>query len=186
MCSFCGPALSESPVRCVTSCFSCASLVRCVTSCQLCQPFTKPPLLKENRLTGGGSPNVVDFVKWKVPLKGKWETGSCNFSIHFTHDRTIVFYLQLIQNDSLHLHFALHKDTGDLNAATHQLYTYIVAKEVGVHQWCHQISAVSLPVSNVPAVLALWIAVPAMSLAVSCVTSCVSCVTSCPLCHLCH
>ena len=28
--------------------------------------FTKPPLLQESRLTGGGSPNLVVLVEWKV------------------------------------------------------------------------------------------------------------------------
>ena len=27
--------------------------------------ITKPPLLQESRLTGGGSPNLVDLVEWK-------------------------------------------------------------------------------------------------------------------------
>ena len=31
--------------------------------------FTKPPLLQESRLTGGGSPNLVVFVEWKVPVE---------------------------------------------------------------------------------------------------------------------
>ena len=28
-------------------------------------PFTKPPLIQESKLTGGGSPNFVDLVDWK-------------------------------------------------------------------------------------------------------------------------
>ena len=31
--------------------------------------FTKPPLLKESRLTGGGSPNLVALVEWNVPVE---------------------------------------------------------------------------------------------------------------------
>ena len=31
--------------------------------------FTKPPLLQESRLTGGGSPNLVDLVERKVPVE---------------------------------------------------------------------------------------------------------------------
>ena len=31
--------------------------------------FTKPPLLQESRLTGGGSPNLVVLVEWKVPVE---------------------------------------------------------------------------------------------------------------------
>ena len=31
--------------------------------------FTKPPLLKESRLPGGGSPNLVDLVEGKVPVE---------------------------------------------------------------------------------------------------------------------
>ena len=34
-------------------------------------PFTKPPLLQESRLTGGGSPNLVVLVEWKVPVESK-------------------------------------------------------------------------------------------------------------------
>ena len=33
--------------------------------------FTKPPLLQESRLTGGGSPNLVDLVEWKVHVERK-------------------------------------------------------------------------------------------------------------------
>ena len=32
-------------------------------------PFTKPPLLQESRLTGGGSPNLMVLVEWKVPVE---------------------------------------------------------------------------------------------------------------------
>ena len=41
-----------------------------------CQAFTKPPLLQESRLTGGGSPNLVGLVEWKVPVE--WEIGAAN------------------------------------------------------------------------------------------------------------
>ena len=33
------------------------------------QLITKPPLLQESRLTGGGSPNLVDLVERKVPVE---------------------------------------------------------------------------------------------------------------------
>ena len=33
------------------------------------KPFTKPPLLQESRLTGGGSPNLVVLVEWKVHVE---------------------------------------------------------------------------------------------------------------------
>ena len=33
--------------------------------------FTKPSLLQESRLTGGGSPNLVDLVERKVPVEWK-------------------------------------------------------------------------------------------------------------------
>ena len=33
--------------------------------------FTKPPLLQECMLTGGGYPNLVDLVEWKFFVKGK-------------------------------------------------------------------------------------------------------------------
>ena len=32
--------------------------------------FTKPPLLQESRLIGGGSPNLVVLVERKVPVEG--------------------------------------------------------------------------------------------------------------------
>ena len=35
------------------------------------QSFTKPPLLQESRLTGGGSPYLVDLVEWKDPVEWK-------------------------------------------------------------------------------------------------------------------
>ena len=38
--------------------------------------FTKPPLLQESRLTGGGSPKLVGLVEWKVPVE--WEMGAAN------------------------------------------------------------------------------------------------------------
>ena len=37
--------------------------------CEAIEPFTKPPLLQESRLTGGGSPNLVGLVEWKVPVE---------------------------------------------------------------------------------------------------------------------
>ena len=43
---------------------------------KLHQSFTKPPLLQESRLTGGGSPNLVGLVEWKVPVE--WEMGAAN------------------------------------------------------------------------------------------------------------
>ena len=33
--------------------------------------FTKPPLLQGSRLTGAGSPNLVDPVEWKVHVEWK-------------------------------------------------------------------------------------------------------------------
>ena len=41
---------------------------------QVAQSFTKPPLLQENWLTNGGSPNLVDLIVWKVPLE--WKLGA--------------------------------------------------------------------------------------------------------------
>ena len=41
------------------------------TFVQAARPFTKPPLLQERRLTGGGSPNLVDLVERKVPVERK-------------------------------------------------------------------------------------------------------------------
>ena len=35
----------------------------------LSSAFTKPPLLQEIRLTGGGSPNLVDLIERKVPVE---------------------------------------------------------------------------------------------------------------------
>ena len=39
------------------------------TSPKCPEPFTKPPLLQESRLTGGGSPKMVDLVERKVPVE---------------------------------------------------------------------------------------------------------------------
>ena len=33
--------------------------------------FTKPPLLRESRLTGGSSPNLEDLLEWKVTVEWK-------------------------------------------------------------------------------------------------------------------
>ena len=40
-------------------------------------PFTKPPLLQESRLTGGGSPNLVVLVEWKVPVERFMGAANC-------------------------------------------------------------------------------------------------------------
>ena len=42
----------------------------------LTEAFTKPPLLQESRLTGGGSLNLVGLLEWKVPVE--WEMGAAN------------------------------------------------------------------------------------------------------------
>ena len=39
--------------------------------------FTKPPLLQESRLTGGGSPNLVVLVEWKVPVERFMGAANC-------------------------------------------------------------------------------------------------------------
>ena len=39
--------------------------------------FTKPPLLQESRLTGGGSPNLMVLVEWKVPVEGFMGAANC-------------------------------------------------------------------------------------------------------------
>ena len=41
------------------------------------QPFTKPPLLQESRLTGGGSPNLVVLVEWNVPVERFTGAANC-------------------------------------------------------------------------------------------------------------
>ena len=41
------------------------------------QAFTKPPLLQESRLTGGGSPNLVVLVEWKVPVERFMGAANC-------------------------------------------------------------------------------------------------------------
>ena len=43
--------------------------------------FTKPPLLQESRLTGGGSPNLVDLVERKVSVERRM--GASNSSHSF-------------------------------------------------------------------------------------------------------
>ena len=44
---------------------------------QLMEAFTKPPLLQESRLTGGGSPNLMVLVEWKVPVEGFMGAANC-------------------------------------------------------------------------------------------------------------
>ena len=39
--------------------------------------FTKPPLLQESRLTGGGSPNLVVLVEWKVLVERFMGAANC-------------------------------------------------------------------------------------------------------------
>ena len=46
------------------------------------EPFTKPPLLQESRLTGGGSPNLKVLVEWKVPVEGFMGAANCFHWIH--------------------------------------------------------------------------------------------------------
>ena len=48
--------------------------------------FTKPSLLQESRLTGGGSHNLVGLVEWRSLWCGEWELQAVSF--HFTHDYT--------------------------------------------------------------------------------------------------
>ena len=71
---------------------SCNSLLFCLLPVF---PFTKPPLLQESRLTGGGSPNLVVLVEWKVPVERFM--GAANISIDFAHDCTLVLYKQLME-----------------------------------------------------------------------------------------
>ena len=54
---------------------------------------------QDSRLTGGGSPNLVDLVTRKM--------GAAKGSIHFTHDCTLLLYEQLIQTGSVLLLFSL-------------------------------------------------------------------------------
>ena len=98
-------------------------------------PLTKPSLLQESRLTGGGSPNLVDLIEWK-----SLSSRSCELqkmSIHFTHDCTLVQYAQMIQTGSVLLllpfssvlGFTLYEDTDHGRAATHQLYSFAIVIE---------------------------------------------------------
>ena len=43
---------------------------------------TKPPLLQESRLSGGGSPNLVDLVERKVPVERKRGAANSFYSFH--------------------------------------------------------------------------------------------------------
>ena len=61
--------------------------------------FTKLLLLKESRLTGGGSHILVDLIELMVRERGN--LGLQIVSSHFTHDCTLVLYKQLIQTWSL-------------------------------------------------------------------------------------
>ena len=42
--------------------------------CDELHSFTKPPLLQESRLTGGGSPNLGDHVEFDGPVE--WKVGA--------------------------------------------------------------------------------------------------------------
>ena len=44
--------------------------------------FTKPPQLQESRLTGGGSPNLIDLIEGKVPVGREVEAAN-NFQPFF-------------------------------------------------------------------------------------------------------
>ena len=44
---------------------------------QCAAAFTKPPLLQESRLTGGGSPNLLVLLEWKVPVERFMGAANC-------------------------------------------------------------------------------------------------------------
>ena len=94
--------------------------------------FTKPPLLQESRLTGGGSPNWVDLVERKVPVERK--KGATN-SFHSFYpwlytcivqaaDQTGSVLLLLLFSSVLG--FPLYEDTANGRATTHQLYSFAI------------------------------------------------------------
>ena len=97
--------------------------------------FTKPPLLQESRLNGGGSPNLVDLVERKVPVKR--EIVAINFAnVH------LVLYKQLIQTGSVLLllilssvlRFPLYEETGNGSIPGHRAHTQCVCLALLYHQ----------------------------------------------------
>ena len=71
----------------------------------------------------------MGLVKWKVPVE--WKVIAAQFFIHFTHDCTLVLFVQLIKTGSVLtllplstvLGFTLYEDTGNGKATKHQLYS---------------------------------------------------------------
>ena len=99
---------------------------------QHCQTFTKPPRLQESRLTGGGSPNLVVLVEWKVPVERFM--GAVN-RYNWFHpwlytctgqkaDRNW-FYMPLLQLYSVP-GFPLYEDTDLRRATAHQFYCFAI------------------------------------------------------------
>jgi hypothetical protein len=90
---------------------------------------------QDSRLTGGGSPNLVDLVQWKM--------GAAKRSIYFTYDCTHLLYEQLIHTGSvllLLLHSSvlgspLYKDTANGSRQAQNSFIYTFPREFNFHQW---------------------------------------------------
>ena len=118
--------------------------------------FTKPPLLQESRLTGGGSPNLVVLVEWKVPVERFMGAANCfHWFYPWLYTCAVqtadwnwfwLLYLRLYSVKG----FPLYEDTDSRRATTHQLYCFAIEVGFGAneltqvfgHGWlCHPTSS---------------------------------------------
>ena len=76
--------------------------------------ITKPPLLQESRLTGGGSPNLVVLVEWKVAVEvfmGAANSFGC-YSSNFTLSRAFLSTRTQTLGEPPHTSFAIEVGFG--------------------------------------------------------------------------
>ena len=75
--------------------------------------FTKPPLLQENMLTGGGSPNLEVHIEWKVPVDSAGTANqNCKTGLIFCYGPLLLLLLPGF--------LTLYEDTGGRRAATNK------------------------------------------------------------------
>ena len=105
-------------------------------------PFTKPPLLQESRLTGGGSPNLVVLVEWKVPVERFMGAANCFHWFYLWLYTCAVqtadwnwFWLLYLRLYSVK-GFPLYEDTDSRRATTHQLYCFAIEVGFGANEYC--------------------------------------------------
>ena len=51
--------------------------------------FTKPALLQESKLNGGGTPYLVDLIEYKVPVECRLGQAK-HFFLHLFHPQTVL------------------------------------------------------------------------------------------------